>query len=139
MSSKSIAAVLFCLVAACGSTQSSITNGDSEWLEPSPALRQQIEGEAKRLPWTHGMERVELIHWFARVGEPAYPTLLGMVLDPRKDVACSALAASAPPATPASSNRSTNSPGPKATRISISPSNAPAPSCASATGRWPRT
>jgi hypothetical protein len=93
MSSKSIAAVLFCLVAACGSTQSSITNGDSEWLAPSPALRQQIEGEAKRLPWTHGMERVELIHWFARVGEPAYPTLLGMVLDPRKDVACSALAA----------------------------------------------
>lgn len=65
----------------------------SDWLEPSPNLRNQIEDEAKRLPWTHGMERVEAIHWFARVGEPAYPTLLAMVLDPRKDVAGAALAA----------------------------------------------
>jgi len=67
--------------------------GESGWLEPSPALRQQIEDEAKRLPWTHGMERIETIHWFASVGEPAYPTLLGMVLDPRADVAGAALAA----------------------------------------------
>lgn len=68
------------------------TNADG-WLEPSPALRQQIEDEAKRLPWTHGMERIESIHWFAQVGEPAYPTLLAMVLDPRADVAGAALAA----------------------------------------------
>ncbi len=65
----------------------------SGWLEPSPALRQQIEDEAKRMPWTHGMERIETIHWFASVGEPAYPTLLAMVLDPRADVAGAALAA----------------------------------------------
>jgi HEAT repeat protein len=79
----------------CSSTSSSARVGADArgWLEPSPALRQQIEDEAKRLPWTHGLERVELIHWFARVGEPAYPTLLDMVLDPRKDVAGAALAA----------------------------------------------
>lgn len=94
MSLKPYALILLAtLGAACSSTQNSIKNSESEWLAPSPALRQQIESEAKRLPWTHGMERVELIHWFARVGEPAYDTLLGMVLDPRQDVACSALAA----------------------------------------------
>ena len=94
MSLKTSALILLAsFAAACSSTQNSIKNSDSEWLSPSPALRQQIESEAKRLPWTHGMERVELIHWFARVGEPAYDTLLGMVLDPRQDVACSALAA----------------------------------------------
>lgn len=71
----------------------SATTGESGWLEPSPALRQQIEDEAKRMPWTHGMERIETIHWFASVGEPAYPTLLAMVLDPRADVAGAALAA----------------------------------------------
>jgi hypothetical protein len=70
-----------------------MTTGDSGWLEPSPALRAQIEDEAKRLPWTHGMERIETIHWFASVGEPCYPTLLDMVLDPRPDVAGAALAA----------------------------------------------
>lgn len=69
------------------------TTDESGWLEPSPALRQQIEDEAKRLPWTHGMERIESIHWFASVGEPTYPTLLAMVLDPRPDVAGAALAA----------------------------------------------
>ena len=65
----------------------------SEWLEPSPGLRQQIEDCAKRLPWTHGLDRIDLIGWFSRVGEPAYPTLLDMVMDPRKDVAGAALAA----------------------------------------------
>jgi hypothetical protein len=80
------------LAASCASTSSSV-HGDPNWLEPSPRLRQQIEESARRLPWTHGMERVEMITWFATVGEPAYPTLLQMVLDPRKDVAGSALAA----------------------------------------------
>jgi HEAT repeat protein len=39
------------------------------------------------------MERIDAIAWFARVGEPAYPTLLAMVEDPRQDVAGAALAA----------------------------------------------
>jgi len=90
-------AVLLALVltAACTSTHSSVNDATSSepWLKPTPRLRLQIEDEAKRLPWTHGIERVELIQWFAKVGEPAYPTLLAMVLDPRKDVAGAALAA----------------------------------------------
>jgi hypothetical protein len=85
-------ALLLSLTAACASTSSSVET-EPEWLEPSPRLRHQIEESARRLPWTHGMERVEMITWFATVGEPAYPTLLEMVLDPRKDVAGSALAA----------------------------------------------
>jgi hypothetical protein len=84
-------ALLLCLASACSSTQSSL--GEEQWLEPSPRLRSQIEDAARRLPWTHGMERVEMITWFATVGEPAYPTMLQMVRDPRKDVAGSALAA----------------------------------------------
>lgn len=63
------------------------------WLAPSPTLAEDIQQQAERLPWTHGYERVEIIHWFASVGEPAYPTLLAMVDDPRPDVAGSALAA----------------------------------------------
>ncbi|MFO1010587.1 MAG: hypothetical protein U1F29_11050 [Planctomycetota bacterium] len=81
---------------ACTTTRSNVppgTPGGGEWLEPSPQLREQISDAAKKLPWTHGLERVELVHWFAQVGEPAYPTLLDMVLDPRRDVAGAALAA----------------------------------------------
>jgi HEAT repeat protein len=80
---------------ACATTQDSaaVDLGEPRWLEPSPALRQKIEEQAQRMPWTHGSERVELIRWFAAVGEPAYPTLIAMALDPRKDVAGSALAA----------------------------------------------
>lgn len=63
------------------------------WIQPSPILRQQIEDEATRLPWTHGFERLEQIRWFASVGEPAYPKLLELVEDPRDDVAAAALAA----------------------------------------------
>lgn len=96
MSNHRIACLAFLLLnTACVTSLQSPraeTNVDG-WLEPSPALRQQIEDEAKRLPWTHGMERIESIHWFASVGEPAYPTLLAMVLDPRADVAGAALAA----------------------------------------------
>jgi hypothetical protein len=94
---RTLAATCLCLVAtACSTTSSSVqpaAKSADGWLEPSPSLRQLIEDEAKRLPWTHGLDRVELIHWFAKVGEPAYPTLLDMVLDPRKDVAGAALAA----------------------------------------------
>lgn len=88
-------AVVLALSCACASTKSSVateTTG-SGWLEPSPQLREQIDEAAQRLPWTHGLERVELIHWFAQVGEPAYPTLLAMACDVRRDVAGAALAA----------------------------------------------
>src|SRR5690349_23781197 len=63
------------------------------WLEPSALLRQQIDDQAQRLPWTQGRERIEQIRWFATVGEPAYPKLLELAQDARPDVAGSALAA----------------------------------------------
>ncbi|MEW6071894.1 MAG: hypothetical protein AB1726_04760 [Planctomycetota bacterium] len=66
---------------------------ETGWIEPSPILRQQIQDEAARLPWTHGFERLEQIRWFASVGEPAYPSLLELATDPRDDVAAAALAA----------------------------------------------
>jgi len=81
---------------ACVSTNSSVgTNKAHEgpWLEPSPNLREQIDEKAKRFPWTHGLERIELIQWFAGVGEPAYSTLLDFARDPRPDVSGAALAA----------------------------------------------
>lgn len=86
---------LLVLASACASTKSSVGSepDKSPWLEPSPQLREQIDDAAQRLPWTHGLERVELIHWFAQVGEPAYPTLLSMASDVRRDVAGAALAA----------------------------------------------
>lgn len=88
-------ALLLALSSACATTKSSMSSGPhgSSWLEPSPQLREQIDEASQRLPWTHGLERVELIHWFAQVGEPAYPTLLAMAADPRRDVAGAALAA----------------------------------------------
>ena len=63
------------------------------WLPASPILRQQIDDEAERLPWRHGVERLEAIRWFASVGEPAYPMLLTLATDSRDHVAASALAA----------------------------------------------
>jgi hypothetical protein len=84
------------LATACVSTDSSVktgAKGKGPWLDPSPALRSQIEDKAKRLPWTHGLERVEMIQWFAGVGEPAYPTLLTLARDPRADVSGAAFAA----------------------------------------------
>lgn len=90
-------AIGMAILSGCTSTASAVkstdTAPDEEWIEPTPVLRQRIEDEAARMPWTHGIERVDLIHWFAKVGEPAYPTLLQMVLDPRPDVAGAALAA----------------------------------------------
>ncbi len=88
----------FCLLALA----SCVTVGDKPaankanmgpWIQASPSLKIEIEESAKRLPWTHGIERVELIQWFAQVGEPSYETLLELVKDPREDVACAALAA----------------------------------------------
>jgi hypothetical protein len=90
------ACALALLLAGCASTheQTPSTARETKWLEPAPLLRQQIDQQAKRLPWVHGVEeRVSIIQWFASVGEPAYPTLLDLVLDPRPDVAGAALAA----------------------------------------------
>lgn len=63
------------------------------WLSPSPLLREQIQQQVERLPWTHGAERIDQIRWFAGVGEPVYPYLLELCADPRPAVAGSALAA----------------------------------------------
>ena len=87
-----------CLLAfGCASTSNSpeghTRHSDSPWLQASPSLRQQIDDQIARLPWTHGVERVEQISWFAGVGEPAYESLLELCSDPRPDVAASAVAA----------------------------------------------
>ncbi|MFT7485908.1 MAG: hypothetical protein ACI9F9_001760 [Candidatus Paceibacteria bacterium] len=91
---------LFCLLTLF--LASCVTVGDDgvrreanvgPWVEASPQLQLKIDENSKRLPWTHGIERIEIIQWFAMVGEPAYPVMLGMVNDPRNDVAGAALAA----------------------------------------------
>ncbi|MCE9593472.1 MAG: hypothetical protein K8S98_04700 [Planctomycetes bacterium] len=90
---------VFVLSACLGGCVTSTTErtprqvSDSPWLEPSPVLADQIDDQAKRLPWTHGVERVEMIAWFSRAGEPAYGKLLQLACDPSPDVAGSALAA----------------------------------------------
>lgn len=56
-------------------------------------MREDIETQVARLPYTHNRERVELIHWFATVGEPAYPWLLELAQDERKGVASAAMTA----------------------------------------------
>lgn len=86
------AALLSMLAVGCSSTATSDHAGE-DWLVPTPGLAQKIEDQVARLPWTHGTDRVEIIGWFAGVGEPAYPSLLELCLDPRGDVASSALAA----------------------------------------------
>jgi len=87
------ASLLLACATSCTTTDSGRKDSVGPWVQPSPGLEQQIRDQAQKLPWSHGIERVELIQWFASVGEPAYPTLLGLVLDPRPDVAGSALAA----------------------------------------------
>ncbi len=84
---------LLLLLAACASTDAGSEGTEPEWLKPSKTLQRQIEDQITRLPWTHGLERVEQISWFAGVGEPAYPYLLELCADPRPDVAASAVAA----------------------------------------------
>lgn len=77
---------------SCATTHASVPTTNN-WLEASPTLQRRIDDEAKRVPYTHGVERVELIRWFASVGEPAYPKLLELAADSRPDVAIAALAA----------------------------------------------
>ncbi len=81
-----------CVSASTGQTPHKQVN-EGPWLRPSAVLRSQIEEQLTRLPWTHGAERVEQIRWLASVGEPAYEQIIPMCLDPRSDVAGSALAA----------------------------------------------
>jgi len=79
------------LLAACASTDPA---SRENWLKPSPTLAQTIDQKAERMAWTHNLEdRVELIQWFAGVGEPAYPKWLELAEDERPHVAGSALAA----------------------------------------------
>jgi hypothetical protein len=84
---------LLLLLTACASTDAGSEGAEPQWLKPSKTLQRQIEDQITRLPWTHGLERVEQITWFAGVGEPAYPYLLELCADPRPDVAASAVAA----------------------------------------------
>ena len=85
------------LASACVTTTASAVKANSAssgpWIEPSQSLKAQIDDRAQRFPWTHGLERVELIQWFAGIGEPAYATLLQFARDPRPDVSGAALAA----------------------------------------------
>jgi len=94
--SPTIAAAFSCLFLslACSSTSRDVRDDgpESDWIQPTPLLAQQIEDEATRLPFSHGFERLEQIRWFASIGEPAYPTLLRLSADPRDDVAAAALA-----------------------------------------------
>jgi hypothetical protein len=84
-------ALLF--LAACASTPPGAVAGGTVWLEPSPNLAEEIEDRVRVLPWTHGEDRVEMIRWFAAVGEPAYARLLVLCLDARPDVSATAVAA----------------------------------------------
>ena len=88
---------LACLVfaASCGSTKEAKSQelDQGRWLAPSLLLKQQLDDEAARLPYTRGIERIEQIRWFASIGEPAYETLLEMIADPREEVASAAFAA----------------------------------------------
>jgi len=91
-----LALALALALSACSSTGEAEEDSggrSGRWLAPSPILRQQIDDEAERMPWTHGVERLEMIRWFAAVGEPAYPTLLELATDSRDQVAATALAA----------------------------------------------
>lgn len=82
------------LAPACSSTSAKKDPGsEGMWLPASPVLKQQLEEEAERLPFRHGVEQLEAIRWFASVGEPAYPTLLRLATDERDHVVFSALAA----------------------------------------------
>jgi hypothetical protein len=73
--------------------QNQLQQPESDWVLPSRALNGDIQAQAEALPWTHGRERVDLISWFASVGEPAYDTLLGFLTDERAEVIGTALAA----------------------------------------------
>lgn len=82
-------------LAACSSTKEARTSdlSDTRWVRASPVLQQQLEDAAEQLPWAKGLQKLELIRFFATVGEPAYDLLLELALDPRTTVASSAYSA----------------------------------------------
>lgn len=91
---KSLSVFALCALGLTAGACSSSSKHQSPWLEASPQLAEKIDRRAGKLAYTPGLEaRVELIAWFARVGEPAFDTLLEMTHDPRPDVAGAALAA----------------------------------------------
>lgn len=92
---RKVAAVLFVsLMTACQSTTPErATPEDSPWVQATGSLKAEIKKQADALPWTHGRDRVELISWFAVVGEPAYDELLAYLNDDRPEVVATALAA----------------------------------------------
>lgn len=85
---------LGCVLTGCasGPSQSVPAGMDTEWVRASSSLAQEIDRQATVLPYAHGRERVDLISWFAVVGEPAYPTLIDFLADDRPAVIASALA-----------------------------------------------
>ena len=92
----SVVAPLLLLFTACVTTGETASpkpeRPQSDWVLPSKSLADDIEAHAEKLPWTHGRERVDLITWFAMVGEPAYDTLLGYLDDSRPEVVATVLA-----------------------------------------------
>jgi hypothetical protein len=65
----------------------------SDWVLASRSLQGDIDAHAEALPWTHGVNRIDMITWFAGVGEPAYDTLLAFLEDERPEVVATSLAA----------------------------------------------
>ncbi len=96
MHSARLALVPILLLAACGSTRSSVPAGASEptWIQPSPDFQRQIELHSAKLPYLQKLEDfVAEIEWFVGAGEPAYPRLLELAASEDPKVAGTALAA----------------------------------------------
>lgn len=83
------------VVAGCSSTKNASTSDLSEtrWVRASPILDQQLRDAAEQLPWAKGLQKLELIRYFANVGEPAYDLLVELAQDPSTAVATSAYSA----------------------------------------------
>lgn len=88
-----VAALLALGACQTTSSQPNADAGESRWVQATGSLEVELDRQAAALPWTHGRDRVELIAWFAAVGEPAYETLLGFLDDDRPEVIATALAA----------------------------------------------
>lgn len=92
---RAAAVLALTTLAACSSTKEASTSdlSDTRWVRASPVLQQQLEDAAEQLPWAKGLQKLELIRFFATVGEPAYDLLLELATDPRTTVAASAYSA----------------------------------------------
>ncbi len=95
-------ALLF--AAACSGTRAAQPSGGSSnstgeiWLQPSPQLKLEMQMQAERMPWLKSAEeRIAMIDWWSKLGEPGYAMLLEIAQDERAkvaDLAFAALAAS---------------------------------------------